>query len=230
VIVPVFVHGSGFTGAIFADQRAAFANSHAPNLPGHDAPGGCSTIAEFADFIEAYLSRNGLHEVCLCGNSMGGAIALQVGLRQNARVRALALLGSGARLRVAPWLLKGLRTDFEGTVGTIASKLYAQPSHEDLSRAVTFMRNVGPAQTRADYEACNAFDVTERLAELEVPVLAIAGENDVMTPPKYAQFVAARVRDGRVRVVPGAGHLMMAERPSETNEALADFVQSVNRS
>ena len=220
----IFIHGSGFTGDAFRKQLPVFAGSIAPNLPGHAAHGGASSVADFGNFIEAFIEEHKLHEVTLCGNSLGGAVALEVALRKNPTVRSLVLLGSGARLRVAPKILAGLRTDFHRTIQEIAKMLYADPSDEQIAYAVAAMRRVGPAQTLADYEACNAFDVMERLGEIALPVLAIMGERDVMTPPKYGEFLASRVRNGKARIVSDAGHLVMVEQPAETNAAIAEFL------
>ena len=221
----VFIHGSGFTGDVFRKQLPAFAGSVAPNLPGHASHGTGTTVAEFGDFIERFIKEHWLSEVTFAGNSLGGAIAIDVALRKNPVVRSIVLLGSGARLRVAPKILDGLRTDFDDTIHELAKMLYANPSDEQIAYAVAAMRRVGPAQTLSDYEACNAFDVMERLGSLSIPVLAVTGEQDRMTPPKYAQFVAARVRNGEARIVPGAGHLVMAEQPDETNAAIAEFLK-----
>ena len=221
----LFIHGSGFTGDVFWQQLPAFPGSIAPNLPGHASHGTATTVSEFADFIERFIKEHKLHEVTLCGNSLGGAIALEVALRQNPVVRSIVLLGSGARLRVAPQILNGLRNDFERAAPEVAELLYAKPTEEQLAYATDCMRRVGARQTLADYEACNAFDVMERLGEITVPLLAITGEQDRMTPPKYADFLAARVPDGQARIVPGAGHLVMMERPVETNEAIAQFLK-----
>jgi 3-oxoadipate enol-lactonase len=220
----LFIHGSGFTGDVFAQQLPAFSGSIAPNLSGHAASGSAATVAEFGDFIEQFIKEHELHEVTLCGNSLGGAVALDVALRKNRQVRSIVLLGSGARLRVAPQILEGLRTDFERTSQELAQMLYANPTAQQVAYAISAMHHVGPSQTLADYEACNEFDVTDRLGELALPLLALTGEHDRMTPPKYAQFLADRVQNGRVRIIPGAGHLVMAERPAETNAAIAEFL------
>jgi len=220
----VFIHGSGFTGDVFRKQLSVFPGSVAPNLPGHAAHGRASSVAEFGDFIERFIKEHALHDVTLCGNSLGGAIALDVALRKNPVVRSIVLLGSGARLRVAPKILEGLRTDFDHTIQEVAKLLYAEPSDEQLRYAAAAMRRAGAAQTLADYEACNAFDVMERLGEISIPVLAITGEHDRMTPSKYADFLASRVQNGRARIVPGAGHLVMAEQPAETNQMIMEFL------
>ena len=223
----LFVHGSGCTGDAFAHQLPEFDASIAPNLPGHAAPGSGASVAEFADFIEASIDERKLEDVVLCGNSLGGAIALEVALRRNTAVVAIVLLGSGSRLKVAPVFLEGLKVNFEATARQLAGYMFADPTPERLAYAVESMERVGAAQTLRDFEACNAFDVTERLAELSLPVLALTGELDAMTPPKYAHALAGRVPRCEVRIVPGAGHLVMMERPAETNDALRIFVQQV---
>jgi len=220
----LFIHGSGFTGDVFSQQLVAFPGSVAPNLPGHGAPGGAATVAEFGDFIERFIEKQHLRDVTLCGNSLGGTIALEVALRKNPALRSIVLLGSGARLRVAPSILEGLRADFDRMCTELAQMLYADPTPERVAYAVAAMHHVGPAQTLADYEACNQFDVTERLGEVALPVLALTGEADQMTPPKYAEVLAGRVQAGKARIIPRAGHLVMAERPEETNAAIAEFL------
>ena len=220
----VFIHPSGFTGEIFEKQLAYFPGSAAPNLPGHDAAGSASSVAEFADFIEQYLQAEQRDEVILCGNSLGGAVALEVALRGNAHVQAVALIGSGARLRVAPRIFERLDADFPGAVRELAPMFYANPTTERTERAVSQMERVGKLQTLADFRACDAFDAMERLPGLRVPLLAITGDADVFTPPKYAAYLADRVPRGELRIVPRAGHLVMDEASDDTNKALADFV------
>ncbi|MCL5258762.1 MAG: alpha/beta fold hydrolase [Vulcanimicrobiaceae bacterium] len=223
----VFLHGSGFTGYAFRAQVDAFSGSHAPNLPGHCVPGSCASVAEFATFVEAYVREWQLPRVVLAGSSLGGAIALECALRGIPGLAGIVLLGSGARLRVAPAFLDGLRDDFEATARTIAGYLYAEATPERVEDAVASMKLVGQAQTLLDFIACNAFDAVDRLAGLRLPLLAITGALDRMTPPKFAQMFADRVEGGQARIVPEAGHLVMIERPELTNELIRDFVHAL---
>ena len=215
------------TGAAFSAQRSAFANALMPNLPGHGEPGSCRSIACFGDAVVALLDRSNAQRTVLCGNSMGGAIALDVALRNDPRIAGIALLGSGARLRVAPAILAGLAHEFEPTIAMLAGLMYAHPTPGQTAAAIDSMRAVGPEQTLADYRACDVFNVTDRLPEISVPVLAITGADDRMTPPKYAEFVAGRVARGSVRILSDCGHLAMVEAPAEVNALLADFVHSL---
>lgn len=214
----LFVHGSGCTGEVFTAQLAAFEKSSAPDLP---AAG--TSIGDLTDFVESKIDG----PVVVAGSSLGGAVALEIALRRIPDVRAIVLLGSGSRLRVAPAILEGLDRDFEATALQLARLMYADPTPDRIAATLWMMQRAGRARTLRDFRACNAFDVTDRLGDITVPVLALTGERDVMTPPKYAQALAGRVAGAQVRIIPDAGHLVMVERPSETNAAIKNFVDQV---
>jgi pimeloyl-ACP methyl ester carboxylesterase len=220
----LFIHGAGFTGDCFEKQLRYFPGSHAPNLPGHFSDGEPAAIDDFADAIEQYVEQESLQDVIACGHSMGGAVALAVALRGRVPLRGIALLGAGARLRVAPDILQALQSDFETGVRNLAPLFFAQPSEKRVEWAVASMLSIGPQQTLRDFRACNAFDVLERLSEIRVQLLALTGEHDTMTPVKYALALADRVPRGQARIIRGAGHFVMVERPQETNAALAAFI------
>jgi pimeloyl-ACP methyl ester carboxylesterase len=220
----LFIHGAGFSSECFENQLRYFPGSHAPNLPGHFSNGEPAIIDDFADAIEQYVEQQRLQDVIACGHSMGGAVALSVALRGRIPLRGIAVLGAGARLRVAPNILLGLESDFETSVRNLAQLFFADASKERIEWAIRSMLSIGPEQTVRDFRACNAFDVLERLSEIRVQLLALTGEHDIMTPAKYAVTLADRVPRGQARIIAGAGHFVMVERPQETNAALAAFI------
>jgi 3-oxoadipate enol-lactonase len=228
----VFIHGSGCTGSVFAAQTAAFPGSYAVDLPGRgNTPpiAGPVTIAAYADSLERDLEARAIEGAVLCGNSMGGAVALECGLRNNPRISAIVMIGSGAKLRVAPALFESLERDFEAGARGLAPLFFAHPTPRLLEEAVTQMLGVGQARTLADFHACDAFDATERLPGLAIPLLALTGEQDRLTPGKIAAFLADRVPGAEARILPETGHLAMVERPDETNAALRAFVDRLIR-
>jgi 3-oxoadipate enol-lactonase len=228
-VILVFVHGAGCTRGVFAAQLEAMLGSHAINLPGHDAHGAGETIADFANAVEAYVNMRNLDDVILCGSSMGGAIALEIALRRTSWLRALVLIGSGAKLRVSPEILSGLAGDFSATARQLATYFYADPTPERIAFSTALMQQVGQKQTLADFRACDGFNVVDRLGELRMPVLAFTGASDVMTPPAYTKFFADRVPRAHARILDGAGHLPMLEAAHATNELIGAFVSSLDR-
>lgn len=222
----VFIHGSGCTGRVFAAQTAAFPDAIALTLPGHaDGTAGPGSIDAFADAVEADMERRGAHDVILCGSSMGGAIALEVALRNRLPLGGVVLLGSGAKLRVAPAIFEQLERDFQRAAETLASLFFAKPTPELIDGAVEQMLAVGQSQTLRDFRACDGFDATQRLPEVRAPLLALTGELDALTPPKFAQFLADRIPGATARILPEAGHLAMVERPDAVNDALRTFAR-----
>ncbi len=220
----VFVHGSGCTGGAFAAQLTAFGDALAPTLPGHaDGREGPDTIGAFADEVARLLQASDVRDVIACGNSMGGAIALELALRRTPAVSAVVLIGSGVRLRVAPAIFERLEADFPAAARELAAMFFARPAPDLVEAAVATMLQVGQGQTVRDFRACNAFDATDRIGDLRVPLLALTGESDVLTPPKFAQWFADRVPGAQARILSDAGHLAMIERPEETNAALRAF-------
>ncbi|MBV8489890.1 MAG: alpha/beta hydrolase [Candidatus Eremiobacteraeota bacterium] len=225
----IFIHGAGGRGDVFAAQLAAFADAVAPTLPGHRGEtSGPTSIAQFADAVAAEIAALGWSDVLLCGHSMGGAVAMELALRGDARVCGVVGIDTGARMRVAPAFIEAMETDFPAAAQTFAGYFFARDDDGSRVRqAVATMLAVGAEQTIRDLRAVDAFDVTERLANLAVPLLAITGAQDKLTPPKFAQFLADRVPDGEARILEETGHFAMVERPDDINAAILEFANRI---
>ena len=224
----VFIHGSGGTGEVWHAQRAAFPQAHAPSLPGHTTPGAPISIAEFVEFLHDYIGRLGTRKAITVGNSLGGAITMLHALQYPAEVAATVVIGSGAKLRVAPRILAGLEANFDAAATELASSMFAAQDAELQAEIVAQMQRVGRDQTLRDFRACDAFDVSEQLPAFAVPFLAITGSKDAMTPPKYGMFLRDRIIGGQYREIEGAGHLAMLEAPELVNAALSEFIDRLH--
>jgi pimeloyl-ACP methyl ester carboxylesterase len=66
-----------------------------------------------------------------------------------------------------------------------------------------------------------------RLGEIRVPTLVVNGDDDRLTPLKYAEYLAANIRGAVLKIIHGAGHLAMLEKPAEVNAVIAAFVHSL---
>jgi pimeloyl-ACP methyl ester carboxylesterase len=82
------------------------------------------------------------------------------------------------------------------------------------------MLQVAPQTIHDDFSACNAFDVTERLGEIRCPTLVICGTEDRLTPVKYATLLAERIPGAELKLIEGAGHMVMTEKPDLVAEAI----------
>jgi 3-oxoadipate enol-lactonase len=89
------------------------------------------------------------------------------------------------------------------------------------------MLSVPQDVTRGDFEACDAFDAMGRLDGIRLPVLIIAGRDDQMTPPRYAEYLRAHLPASRLVWIGGAGHTVHLEQPRAVNEAIRQFLEGV---
>ncbi len=225
----VFVHGAGGIARGWDLQRLAFPEAVAPDLPGHAGEGhGYRRIEDYVAWLRAKGTAQGWFPAVLAGHSMGGAITLEYALSFPNDVVGIVLISAGARLRVQPAILDGLRTDHAATVDRIVRLSLAREANPRLARRlIDTMMAVPPEVTAGDFEASNAFDVMNRLDGIHLPALIIAGREDQLTPPRYAEYLHAHLPRSRLVWIDGAGHAVHLERPREVNQAIRQFLDDL---
>ena len=229
----LLIHGAGGDHTVWGAQAAGLRGQVQlvlPDLPGHgqSGPGDENTIPAFACVIREFAAGLGLPRPIVGGHSMGGAVALQAALDAPEAFRGVALIASGARLGVAERVFESLARDPEGAVREIARTAYGpQAPEEMIERGVETLSRASRETLEADFRACNAFDVRDRLGELRVPLRILCGGADRLTLPRFAEKLAEAVAGSKLLLVPGAGHLLMIERPDEVNAELTAFADEV---
>ncbi|MGD2143101.1 MAG: alpha/beta hydrolase [Anaerolineae bacterium] len=201
------------------------------DLPGHGRSGGdgCGTIDCYAAAVIAFLDEVGVDQAVVAGHSMGGAIAQKLALEAAERVSALVLIGTGARLRVAPAILHGIRDDFDQAVELITDYAWSPDAELSLTKlGLRDLRQTGAKVLLGDFLACDRFDVMDHLAEIKAPALVVGGTADRLTPIKYARYLGSRIPDARLVTVEGAGHMVMLERPQKVAGVVRGFVTELS--
>lgn len=230
----VFIHGAGGSHLEWNGQMAALsdaARTFALDLPGHgrSVGAGRTTIGEYAAALLQFLDGVGIERAVLVGSSMGGAIALTVAMQAPARVKGLVLVGTGAKLRVAPQILDGLQNEFEATARKLVDLYYADTGNSSLlvlkQKSLQQLLKSGSVVTHGDFVACDAFDVRARLGEIRAPTLVVCGDEDRMTPLKYSEYLAEQVAGARLAVIKGTGHMVMLEDAEEFQRVLREWVR-----
>ena len=223
----MLLHGAGGGPGLWDAVARRLPGLDAPALPGHgDGGEGRDTIDAYGRWVADRLAGQ---PAVVGGSSMGGAIALWLALEQPALVDGLVLIGTGGRLRVDPAIFDLLDGAHAEACAVLARRqLREGAARATLQRSAELMGNVPAAVTAGDYRACDRFDVLDRLGEITAPTLILVGEEDRMTPPRYAERLGDDIPGGRLVVIPRAGHLPMVERPRETAAAIADFLQRLD--
>lgn len=229
----VFIHGAGGSHQIWFNQLRVLGRWWrviALDLPGHgDSNGsGAEQIEVYRDLVKGFVTKLGLDRIVLVGHSMGGAITQGFALAYPDQLEAIGLVGTGARLRVHPNILAGLRDEPQGAVECITkwARAPGTPAVVVGQDAEAMLRTPVPVIER-DFRACDAFDLMEQVEEIGVPALVICGADDLMTPPKYAEYLHQKIKGSQLVLISGAGHMVMLEKPDEVNRAIKVFLEQL---
>lgn len=189
---------------------------------------------DWGRIAESVLSR--LPDRCiLAGLSMGGYLGFEIHRRAPGRIAAMVLIDSSARpdpeeakARRAKLSVLGRDSGIDAVAEALIPALLGAASHADarltgLVRAMA--RDVGAQTFAAHQEALmQRPDSRPDLPGITVPVLAITGADDAITPPRLGREIADLVPRGTHVEIPDAGHLTPIEAPEAVAEAISPFL------
>ncbi|MCT2084791.1 alpha/beta hydrolase [Microbacterium enclense] len=206
------------------------------DLPGHGAglvATGPFSVADLADAVAAAVPDE---TFLYAGVSLGGATGLELALRHGPRLRAAAIVASGAKLGdPESWADRAAQARTQSTSSLIigsAQRWFAPESmarRPELSgRLLHVLQDADDESYARCCEALAAYDVRPSLGEIEVPVLAAWGEFDAVAPEDKAVEIASGVAHGRMVRIDDTGHLPPAEQPEAVASVLRSFFASVS--
>ena len=229
----VFVHGAGGNGLIWRGQIRGLdrgVNTICPDLPGHGGSSGkgYDSIEAYSYWLLNFIQGLGLNKAILAGHSMGSAVVIETALQAAEISEALVLIGSGARLRVSHRLLQGLETDFEAMVKKVTEQCYGSGSSEEMIKSgAQQILGEKPEVVLNDFRACDQFDRMDRIGSIKHPAMVICGEEDSMTPTNYSHYLGENLQRATVRVIEGAGHMVMLENTFKVNATIVKFLATL---
>jgi pimeloyl-ACP methyl ester carboxylesterase len=229
----VFVHGAGGNGMVWQNQRRGLdrgVNTICLDLPGHGQSHGkgCATIAEYSRWLIRFMQRLELSGPFCAGHSMGGAVVLEAAIEYPEKMKGLILIGSGARLRVSSEIFQGIEVDFEAAATKLVQWCYGPgTSGKVVKWGLEQLLAEQPEVMLDDFKACNEFDRLRKISSINHPALVVCGSEDSMTPPKYSQYLADNLLQATLRIIEGAGHMVMVENAFKTNASILKFLATL---
>lgn len=222
----LFIPGSGGGGEEWLYQTEYFPNSEAVPLPGRSGDKPCTSIEGYVEWLRDYIHRQRYRDVILVGHSMGGAISQLYGLKYGEEMRALVLIGTGARLRVLPSLLAMFEKMNKDAAAwrRFVDGIYQRVAPEAKQVMVAARMRIGAAVTLNDLLCCDKFDIMDKVQAIKLPTLLICGSEDEMTPVKYTRYLADKIEGAKEVIIPGGTHFVYLEKPQEVNLAIEEFL------
>lgn len=250
----VLLHGLGATNASMLPTMHDLAADHrviAPDLPGFGdsaKPVRAYHARFFSRWLVSLLDELGIERAHLVGNSMGGRIAIEVGLSHPDRVERLALFAPAVafrRLRQFVPLVRLLRPELAAVPMVVPRSTVIGALEQMFSRgdrlqqawyhAATdeFLRVFSSRRGRiAFFSAAREIYLDHpfgergfwsRLRGLSRPALFVWGDRDPLVPARFARHVEAGVPGARSVVLPDCGHVPQFEHPALTHGLVRDF-------
>lgn len=208
-------------------QRLDSTIVYAIDLPGHGRSEGSgrNSIAEYAIDVIQLIDTLSLKQVVVAGYSMGGAVALEIGLRRIQGVIGLVLISTGATLPVGESILNLISTDYPKATDLIVKLSWSRDAPELVTaRAKERLLETDQRTTFRDFSACNTFNVREEIVSIEQPTLVISGSADKMAPIQYGRELADLLPNARLVEIEGGPHMVLLEKPTTVAAVIADFL------
>ncbi len=235
----VLLHGFGADLNNWMFNQPALAEHvtvYALDLPGHGGSAkdvGEGGVTALAQVVSAFLRAQGLSRVHLIGHSLGGAIALDLTLREPALAASVTLIapaGLGPDLN-AEFIAGFLVANKRKALQPVLEMLVHDPSlisRDMIEEVLKFKRLDGVEQALKTIAAAafgdgqQALDLSGRLRELEVPAQVIWGKNDRIIPASHTAGVPSAVT---VTVLDDTGHMPHMEKSKEINSLILNLVR-----
>jgi pimeloyl-ACP methyl ester carboxylesterase len=231
------IHGSGGNAGMWQKVMAVLAKEHtslAIDLPGHGQSEGegMKHIPEYREFLKDFCDTLGLEKIVLGGHSLGGGIGLDFALNYPGRLKAILLIGTGARLRVLPEALDRLRQMAEGKIEPKFEPwgFAAGASEEVFLEAEREWAKTNSRVRYQDMLACDQFDVMKVLEKIHLPSLLVCGREDLLTPIKYSEYLKGKIPGSQMEIIERAGHMVMLEAPEALSGVILAFLRSLDSS
>jgi len=206
-----------------------------------DKPHTDYSLEQMADDAIAVLDHAGVETAHVVGASMGGAISQIIAVKYPERTRSITLAcTAGTHHAWREELLSSWRDEaLENGIGSMSSEAMRWViGPRSFRRVLPAMGWLGPlALGRPSHAFANQVDailnvdtsLVDRLEEVDVPVMVLAGNQDILTPRGDSEELADRIPTAELVVISGAAHGFMFEHASTFNRILLDFLRRAER-
>jgi pimeloyl-ACP methyl ester carboxylesterase len=228
------IHGATYNHRLWIRQihvLSSIGEVYALDLPGHGGSSEFSasqivSIKSYADHVHKLLTAIGCSSTVLVGHSMGGAVSIRYTLDHPSLVKALILVGTGAKLGVIPMIFEALSANYEQGIRLgVAAWAFAKTTDKSvIEEGINEMLKCPQDIATADFKACSEFDLRDSISRIEAPTLIIVGDEDKLTPVKWSEYLHNKIRNSEMKIVKGAGHMVIVEKPDEVNESMMSFL------
>lgn len=194
------------------------------------------SIETLADDIYALIEALGLKNPNILGHSMGGSIALTVGVKYAQKIGKLMIVNSSAKF--SPISSKALHSildlqqkkiDLDLLLDCFMPWGFSNEFIADTAKVMAYKNNVKayPYQQTVEgnarqLKALDAFDCRSSINKITAQTLVIGTEHDHLVSKEETTFIAEQIATSKLKILPG-GHVMLIEQPEVYAKIILEF-------
>lgn len=218
----LMVHGFRSSARFFRPMMRSLSEGWyvvAPDLPGHGDsepwdPG--EDVVEQWVLLEGFLDAVGLERMDVVGSSRGGAVALQLAAHRPDRVSRLVLIAAPTKpFQVGTLDIKQMVVNEDALTDDLL---------REMGRTMMASRGYEEARRRAVEADALERDLRPIMGDVRAPTLIVWGAEDRTIPVEMGLELLAGIPDSRMRLVGGAGHVPMLDKPEEMLALIRGFL------
>jgi len=211
-----------------------------PDLPGFgdsDKPDLDYTLDFFAESMMDFANQLDLEKFALVGNSLGGAISLGMSLANPDRISHLMLMGCGGLENIEVYFqqMEGIQAMTKIPLGSpeftpaylkeVLKLIVFNPEHitdELIEERFRILKTQNPAV----FTRMSIPNITDRLKEINTPILGFWGAQDRFCPISGARTLVEQCPNAEMITLSQCGHWVMIEYAELFNQRCTDFLKN----
>lgn len=195
---------------------------------------GDTSLQNLAEDVVDILDALNIEKAQFCGISMGGITGLWLGIHYPERFNSITVANSAAKIGQADaWLSRAESVEQNGLaelVKTTHTRWFSEKfDYQHNVVAQTTIQSLANTPAQGYANACRALahaDLRDEIAQIQIPVLLIAGTEDPVTTVTDAEFMQRAINNSQLAKV-DASHLSNIEQPQKFTQELTRFIQQL---
>jgi 3-oxoadipate enol-lactonase len=201
-------------------------------------PAGPYTFKEHADDAKQLMDNLGIDKVHIISTSYGSQVALRFAVDYPDYVASLTIIDGTSeidettKLFVNGWkkLAQGGTGEdfFWGAVPSLYFNDFVKKNKAFLEERAKMLNEIDRDYFKGQIYLYDTFmndsDITAELGKITCPCTIIYGENDILTPRKFSEILATRIRDAEFVIIPNCGHVTIFEQPEMVKSIVVGFI------
>ncbi|MBW4616251.1 MAG: alpha/beta hydrolase [Desmonostoc vinosum HA7617-LM4] len=208
-----------------------------PGMGRSSAPNGPYSLKQMASDVATLLEYIGIDKVHLAGHSMGSQIAQELVLSHPEKVKSLMLLSSWAKGDVRFHSIIETWGNLPSSIDLrlyekvilpwiFTDEFYAIP--QMIEQLIEFAINYPFLPTNSTLyhhsQAIISADTSDRLKDIHCPTLVLVGQQDILTPIKFAQQLVQDIPNAELVIIEKGGHGFLVESPDAVVSVMLNFL------